>query len=229
MKASEKRARNAYAAIDKALNHLYPSERAEELSNKLREHFNNPASIFEAFDSELEDCGMESINAIFMSRIPDLLSYIRRDEFGEKPVLNRLPIAVEYLKTLYIGMHNEMFYLLCLDSRGALMECVLLQQGSVDSANFYVRHAVTHSLHTGAKYLLLSHNHPGNTLRPSADDIKCTIELLAAIVPMGTYLLDHIIIAGDNYVSIRECGSMRESVWLSQSPNDKLLSNWFAN
>ena len=74
--------------------------------------------------------------------------------------------------------------------------------------------------------IVISHNHPGNTLRPSQEDIDCTHELLHALDAVGIPLLDHIIIAGRSAVSMRENGFVPTALWMKQKPQSALLRDW---
>ena len=79
-----------------------------------------------------------------------------------------------------------------------------------------------------ASAVVLSHNHPGGTLRPSQADVKCTLDALASLFPLQISLLDHIIIADGNAVSIRDNGFISSDLWLRQDPKSKLLRDWLS-
>ena len=74
--------------------------------------------------------------------------------------------------------------------------------------------------------IVISHNHPNNTLLPSRDDVSCTLSLLSALQPLGVPLLDHIVVADQQAVSIRDLGYIAGNVWLAQAPDSALLKNW---
>ena len=52
--------------------------------------------------------------------------------------------------------------------------------------------------------MILLHNHPGGDLRASANDIKTTNEISAALKNLEIKVLDHLIIAKEGYFSFRE-------------------------
>jgi DNA repair protein RadC len=57
--------------------------------------------------------------------------------------------------------------------------------------------------HQGSRFVL-AHNHPSGALDPSPEDIELTKQMLAASKVMNTRMLDHLIIGGGSYNSIRE-------------------------
>ena len=132
----------------------------------------------------------------------------------------------EYLKSYFIGIHIECFYLICLDRSGRLIDSILLQKGTTDRAPFYLKQMLSVAVQKESRAIVLCHNHPGGTLKPSKEDVVCTLQALKAMQATGVALLDHIIIAGKNAVSMRECGLISSKVWSSQNPSSPLLRYW---
>ena len=61
-----------------------------------------------------------------------------------------------------------------------------------------------------AVHLILVHNHPSGDPSPSAEDIQVTRRIARAGALLGITLLDHIVIGGQNYVSLFEAGIFNE-------------------
>ena len=123
-------------------------------------------------------------------------------------------------------MKFEHLYVLCLDGNGRLLSDVLLQRGTTDSAPMYIRHILAEIARTRAHAIVIGHNHPGSTLRPSNADVSATLNLMSALYPIGVQLLDHIIIADGTPVSMRSTGVILEKVWVAQAPENKLIRRW---
>ena len=51
-------------------------------------------------------------------------------------------------------------------------------------------------------------NHPGGTLSPSPEDVQLTRRLVDIFDPLNIKVLDHIIIAGNGYISLAESGNL---------------------
>ena len=224
--ASGARIEAAFEALEAALAFLHPREDAAGTVADLRRRFTAPASFFEAPKHVLEESGLNAREALLFSVIPELTRYLARSRFGSRPTIRNLAAAAAFLQTRYTGVPIEHFYLLCLDASGKLIDCKLLQRGTTDSAPFYLKHVLMEVVRTRAHAVVISHNHPSFSARPSQADIACTVELLGALYPVGTLLLDHVIISNGEYVSLREHGFVRPQLWLLQGPQDPLLANW---
>ena len=103
-----------------------------------------------------------------------------------------------------------MVYLLLLDATGKVLNCRLIGHGSVNSANVPMRRLVLEALTANATGVVLAHNHPSGVALPSKEDINLTMRLRAALDALEILLLDHIVIADDDFVSMRESGYFRE-------------------
>lgn len=223
--ASKERVRRVYAATKALLDDLH-KDSGEQWVWRFRRRFIAPASLFESGAHVLEDMEMHKSDALLFSLVPGITRYMRIEAFGKSPRLNTFGKASEYLKGVLLGRTFEHFYMLALDASGKLIDCVFLQRGTTDSAPFYVRHVLGEVVRTHAQAIVISHNHPNNSLLPSRDDINCTLALLSALQPLGVPLLDHVLVADQQAVSIRDLGYIAGNIWLAQAPEDKLLTSW---
>lgn len=226
MSASDRRQRRCAHAIEDVLRFLRKKGDTRTTMVELNDHFLSPAGILESNPHELMKSSLTESEAQLLALIPGLTRYTLRSSFGPHPQLDRLSIASEYLKTLFVGLPVEQFYLLCLDDGGRLIQCPLLQSGTIDATSFYLGHLLQAVVVTGAKAIVLSHNHPGGTLRPSSADIACTIAAMKALLPLRIPVLDHIVIADNQAISMRYNGLINIHHWISQDPTNPLVVNW---
>lgn len=226
MSAADRRRKRCLQAIESVLDFLRRDDEAGQITQALNERFRSPSVILETDLTKLAPDLLKEPDAQFLGYIPDLTRSTRRSHYASHPKLNTLQAAAEYLKPLYIGVPIEQFYLLCLDANGRLIRCTLLQKGTIDETPFYLGHLLQSAVTTEASAIVLCHNHPGGTLRPSQADLRCTLDAISALHPLQILLLDHIIIAGEEAVSIRDTGLVPTQVWGSQTPKSKLLLNW---
>lgn len=182
------------------------------------------------FETEAEDLrripGMTDAAARMLHLVPHVARYCLREQAQAQTCLSSFEKAGEYLASLYLGLHNECFYLLCLDAKGRRLACPLVQIGTVDEAPFYLRRILELTLRSGASAVVLSHNHPGRSTRPSISDIECTIAAIEGLLPIDVLVLDHIIVAGGKPVSIRASGAIAEVLFTRQSPQNPLIQGW---
>lgn len=226
MNCDDRRCEQCIDDLTAVFRKLRRKEAPEPLISELRLHFASPSGILESSIYALRRCGLLESEAQLIKLIPELARYTMREQYGEHPKLNTLSIARDYLKTLYIGVPIEQFNVLYLDDSGRLIVCKTLQKGTFDETPFYLEHLLQDVVFTDASAIVLSHNHPGGTKRPSRADIQCTLSAMTALYPLNVMLLDHIIIANDCAVSLRDNVYIDNALWLQQNPDSPLLRKW---
>ena len=82
----------------------------------------------------------------------------------------------------------------------------LVHEGTINEAPVYPRRIVETALHHKANTIIVAHNHPGGSLRPSRGDIDVTGKIRIATESIGIRVVDHIIVAGDQFFSFAENG-----------------------
>lgn len=215
-------------AVSGVLNKVRHSRDASETANALFNRFLSTAGMLESGQELLAREGLSIKEAQLLALIPPLARYAMRTQYGAHPRLASLNAAAGYLQTVYIGVPIEQFFVLCLDAGGYLIRCLLLQKGTVDETPFYLPHLLKASIETRAAAVILAHNHPGGTRRPSLADVECTREALSALQALRIPMLDHLIVAGGEVVSLREGGWIEHSTWVRQDEKGALNRLWLA-
>jgi DNA repair protein RadC len=125
-----------------------------------------------------------------------------------RPVLGSSQAVCDYLRTTLTGAPREQFRVLFLDRRHHLIADELQNEGTLDHAPVYPREVMRRSLELHASALLIVHNHPAQDHTPSAADVDMTRELVEAGRPLRIAVHDHMIVAGQQVVSLRSLGLM---------------------
>lgn len=117
------------------------------------------------------------------------------------------PAAVsDYLKLQLAGHHQEVFAMVCLDSRHRILSFDKLFFGSIDSASVYPREVMIHALACNAAAVIFAHNHPSGCAEPSQSDRDLTARLKDALAMVDIRVLDHFVIGEGKPVSLAEIG-----------------------
>jgi DNA repair protein RadC len=87
-----------------------------------------------------------------------------------------------------------------------VMGCVEVGEGSVNYASVPVRRVVEMALDLGATSVVVAHNHPSGIALPSGDDIQTTRRLAAAFSAVEIVMIDHLVFADGDYVSLAQSG-----------------------
>ena len=84
----------------------------------------------------------------------------------------------------------------------------VVNHGIVNGVSVDVRRVVELALKHKAVYVIIAHNHPHGPAMPSREDDSTTSLIYNALNTVGISFYDHIIIAGDDYVSYRRSGTL---------------------
>lgn len=119
------------------------------------------------------------------------------------------PRAVREFLAVKLGtLEHEIFAVLLLDTRHRLIEYVELFRGTINGASVHPREVVKLALARNAAALVLAHPHPSGSPEPSQADELITQRLKEALALVDIAVLDHVIVAGGETVSMAERGML---------------------
>ena len=176
------------------------------LAHRLLETFGSLKGVFDAPYEELVKVnGIGPNAAALLKLVPSLTrTYYSSDARGM--ILDTSEKSGEYFLPYYIGQTEEVVRLACLDAGGKVISNQILHRGSANAAEVNIRKIVNIALRNNAMGVILAHNHPGGLPLPSEEDVATTKSIREALIPMGVLLMDHIIVAGQDYVSMARSG-----------------------
>jgi DNA repair protein RadC len=111
-----------------------------------------------------------------------------------------------YLRAKLGGLEHEVFAVLFLDNRHRLIEYVEMFRGTLDGASVYPREVLKEALRLNAAAVILAHPHPSGYPEPSQADKAITLRLKDALALIEVRTLDHIVVGGNDTVSLAERG-----------------------
>ena len=196
-----------HQVLELLLFYCIPMKDTNELAHKMINEFGTLAGLFEADPKDISRrCGLSENAAILVSMVPSLARRYFIGKWGDKPVLNSSSKAGEYAVSLFAGRTYEAFFVICVDSQNRVNNAALVHEGTINEAPVYPRIIVETALHHQANSVILAHNHPGGSTKPSKADIEVTKKINAALGAISIGVMDHIIVAGDKYISFAEQG-----------------------
>lgn len=117
------------------------------------------------------------------------------------------PDAVKHYLQLHIASRpHEVFAALFLDAQHRLIALEELFRGTLTQTSVYPREVVVRALHHHAAAVVLAHNHPSGGIEPSRADEALTQTLKAALALVDVRVLDHVIVAPGQSLSMAEKG-----------------------
>ena len=128
----------------------------------------------------------------------------RRYFLPRRPALDSARAVFERFAPRLCRLERERFLALLLDGRHRLQRVVEVSEGTLTSSLVHPREVFSAAVREAAAALIVVHNHPSGDPEPSAEDLDVTRRLHAAGALLGIPLLDHIVIAEEGFVSLRE-------------------------
>ena len=176
-------------------------------AHALLKRFGTLDGVFSAPETELRKIdGVGEVAAQLLLLVPQVARRCLMSRSTQIQVLDTTSKCGQYLLPFFHGEREEVVYLLCLDAKCKALDCVLIHRGGVNVASIAARKVVKAALDSNATSVVLAHNHPSGLALPSQEDKQTTMVLKAALDAVGVVLADHIIVADDDFVSMRDDG-----------------------
>ena len=121
-------------------------------------------------------------------------------------VLSSPQVVRDFLRVKLGTLEHEVFAVVHLDSQNRVIEYVEMFRGTVSQTSVYPREVVKECLARNSAALLLVHNHPSGSTQPSRADELLTQALKSALALVDVRVLDHLIVAGSEILSMAERG-----------------------
>lgn len=99
---------------------------------------------------------------------------------------------------------KEHFFVLCLNSANKIIKYENISIGNLNSSVVHPREVFKVAIDNNSANIIVLHNHPSGNLEPSNEDISITKKLVESGKILGIEIFDHIIIAGNQYLSFVE-------------------------
>ncbi|MDL2236832.1 DNA repair protein RadC [Christensenellaceae bacterium OttesenSCG-928-K19] len=191
-----------HQALELLLFYAIPRRDTNELAHLLLQTFGSLKNVFAATVEDLQKVpGIGESAAILVKLIPELAAkfWFAGEDGGV--ALDSVEKAADYAKSLLYGKPVEHFYIICLDAAFGVKSATLLSKGLPTATSVYIRQIAEAAMRSSADKVLVAHNHPGGSPRPSKNDIETTRHIKEALDVLGIQFLDHVIVAGGGYFS----------------------------
>ncbi len=193
-----------YELIELVLFRAIPRRDVKPLAKALIQRFGSFAEAIAAPPARLAEVEGMSAGAIGEFEIVEASA----QRFAKGVARKRLPVGserevIDYCRTAMAFDEREEFRILFLDKKNGIIADESQGVGTVDQTPVYPREVVRRALELAATALILVHNHPSGDPTPSTQDVKMTLDIIAAAAPLGVAVHDHIIVGRDGHASLR--------------------------
>lgn len=150
--------------------------------------------------------GIGPAKAVTIAAALEIGKRIRKTEALEKKDLSTPQKVYEHMLYRLQSANYESFWVLYMNTANVIVGEMEIGKGGLDSVSVDIRKLFGEVLRKGCNRILLCHNHPSGTLKPSSADKQLTEKVKAAAALLDISLLDHVIISDFGYFSFMEGG-----------------------
>jgi DNA repair protein RadC len=148
--------------------------------------------------------GIGEAKAVAITAALELGRRRRAEEALEKIKINSSKSVFDLMQPNIGDLPHEEFWIIYLNNSNKVLQTSQLSKGGITGTLVDIRLALKNALQLGAVALILSHNHPSGTLKPSQADISLTKKLTKAGEILDIKVLDHVIITEKAYFSFAD-------------------------
>ena len=177
------------------------------VAHRLIDTFGSLSGVFDATPEELAKVdGVGENSAILISMIPQIARKYLEDKADTANIVGGCSDIGAFLLPKFVGRTNEALMMVSIDNKNKIISCSVVAEGTVDSAKVSRRKIMEEAMKVKATRVILAHNHPCGVAVPSSEDVVMTKEIGRLFAQVGIELVDHIIVANDDYVSMAASG-----------------------
>jgi DNA repair protein RadC len=192
-----------HEVLELLLFYAIPRRDTNAIAHRLIDSFGSISKVFETDAKSLMQVeGVGKYAACYLSLIFEASKRYKTDAKRERIRISTIEEAGKYATELFIGIPVEKVYLICLDMRSRVIHNALISEGTIDETPIYPRKIVAEALKNNAAKVILAHNHPGGSPKPSAKDLEATSHAIDVLKKIDIDLLDHIIVGQESYISL---------------------------
>ena len=195
--------------LELLLFYAVPRRDTSPIAHALLERFGSLQAVLSAPAGELEKVpGMGRSAAALVRLVAPVYRRARSSAAENEVVLDTTERIGSYFLELFVAERQEILYQLCLDAKGRRINVYKISEGDASAAPVNVRRIVENAIISGAAMVVLAHNHPSGVALPSPEDRAATRQVQTALDAVGVRLVEHIIVADNDYTSMRQDGCL---------------------
>ncbi|MBK7339407.1 MAG: DNA repair protein RadC [Saprospiraceae bacterium] len=186
-------------------------ESAIDLAKRLLETYNH--SLIELSKAGIKSFqkmkGIGLVKAITIEAALELGRRRLQSEVGEKPVITRSDQAYQLIRSYLEDISHEEFYIILLNRAQMVLSIERISSGGMSSTVVDPKMVFARALECKAHNIILCHNHPSHSRKPSQADIQLTEKLSHAGELLEIKVVDHLIVCADTYFSFADEGMLK--------------------
>ena len=204
-RSTGKKGLNDYELFELLLTYAIPRKDVKAIAKQLLKRHRTLMNVFDQDYEKLETIdGIGEAASTLIHLVKECMIAYLEPEADTAPVINTPEKILDYLKAEIGNLKRECFMLVCLDASLHFIHKDILTIGTTNQAYVYPREVIRVALSKNASGLILIHNHPSGTLKPSDEDTQLTNMITDIASKMGITVHDHIIVTSKGAFSMKE-------------------------
>lgn len=155
---------------------------------------------------------LEKVKGLGIAKIAEILAAFELSRRflvePDVPIINSAENAVQQLNDIR-DKKQEHFICLTLDGANRLIAKRTITIGTLNANLIHPREVFADAIVDRAAGIIVGHNHPSGTLRPSENDLEITQRLVKTGKTLGINLLDHLIVTRNKHFSFTDNGLIK--------------------
>lgn len=152
--------------------------------------------------------GIGQAKAIALLTAFELGKRIRAEKVEESLQILNSRDVVNLMQDKIAYLDHEEFWAIYLNQANRILHTCQISKGGISSTGVDTRIVIQEAVLNKATQIILCHNHPSGSVRPSRIDIQLTEKIRNAAELMDLLLVDHIIVHKERYYSFAEEGRL---------------------
>lgn len=198
-----------YEILELLLTYAIPRKDTKDLAKNLLKKFGSIEKVITAKKEELEEVeGLGKASISFLKLMGELPNIFYENSLRNTDIITikSKENLLKFLRSKIAFEKIEKFYVLYLSNSNELIAYNEKSYGTLDKSAVYPREIYKDVLKYDAKAIILAHNHPSGSAKPSKSDMDITKEISNGLKNFDALLLEHIIITENSYFSFLEEG-----------------------
>lgn len=180
---------------------------AIDLAVKLLKEFDSLKGIAQADFAQLTEVdGIGPAKACQIMAAFELGKRVALFSSNMKPVIRQPTDVFDFFRDQMSLLPHEVFRVVALDTKNRIIKEKIITEGTLNASIVHPRDVFRFAVVNSAASVILLHNHPSGDPSPSQEDIAITRRLVDVGKLMEISVLDHLIIGGGKFVSLKEMG-----------------------
>lgn len=186
----------------------YKRKSALELAKELLHEVDNDLNLLAKMNYEelIKFKGVGQVKAITLLACFELVKRKTALKTDLRPKIISSSITYELLKPYLLNLIREEFYILFLNRANRLISCEQISTGGYKGTVVDAKLVFKRAIDLKSEAIVLAHNHPSGTLRPSDEDISLTKSMKEMGKLLQIIVIDHLIFTDFGYFSFSDNG-----------------------